>query len=108
MYDTRADVLRYVASRGFDPKLLVAIPPIDRDFHSTCAIAIRTGQRVVATDFSCELQFADHASTAATLGYRSAISTPLKTRQEELLGVLTVHFRDLHVPTSRELNLADL
>jgi two-component system, chemotaxis family, CheB/CheR fusion protein len=108
MHDTEADVLRYVACRGFDPELLASIPPIDRDFHSTCAMAIRTSQRVVATDFSSEPQFADHASTACSLGYRAAISTPLKTRQEEILGVLTVHFRDVHVPTRRELSWADL
>jgi hypothetical protein len=26
------------------------IPPIDRDFHSTPAAAIRTGENVIATD----------------------------------------------------------
>jgi signal transduction histidine kinase/ActR/RegA family two-component response regulator len=100
--------LRYCAYRGFDSAALGAIPSIDRDFHSTCAMAVRTLKRVVATDIAAEPRFADHLSTAATLHYQAAISTPLTTRKGELQGVLTVHFRQPHTPTDRELHLADL
>jgi signal transduction histidine kinase len=108
LYDPQVQGLRYSAFRGFDPAMLDAIPFIDRDFHSTCAAAIRTVERVVAVDIAGEPKFADHAPTAASLGYRSAISTPLTTRKGELQGVLTVHFRVPHTPTERELRLADL
>ncbi|WP_149112203.1 chemotaxis protein CheB [Limnoglobus roseus] len=108
VYDPVADALRYAAFRGFDPTVLAAVPVIDRDFHSTCAAAIRTGKRVVAADIPAEAMFAEHAATAAVLGYRAAVSTPLTTRQGEFQGVLKVHFRETHVTTSRELRLADL
>jgi two-component sensor histidine kinase len=108
IYDAQAQVLRYAAARGFDPNALADIPPIDRDFHSTCAVAIRTGERVVATDLLLDPRWADHAETASALDYRAALSTVMKTRRDELLGVLTVHFRQPHTPTERELGSADL
>jgi len=74
-YDPEVDGLRYVASRGFDAAALNAIPVIDRDFQSTGAAAIRTGRRVVASDLSTDPAFVAHASTAAAMGYRAAIST---------------------------------
>ncbi|MCC7092184.1 MAG: PAS domain-containing protein, partial [Nitrosomonas sp.] len=108
IHDPETGVLRYIATRGFGLDLLSSIPPIDRDFHSTCAATIRTGHRIVVTDLTSDSQFADHASTAAALNYKAAISSPLKTRHEELQGVLTVHFREPHIPTERELGWADL
>jgi GAF domain-containing protein len=107
-HDPEAHVLRYAASRGFDPELLASIPPIDRDFHSTCAVAIRTIQRVVAADIPSDPQWAAHAPTAASLDYAAAISFPMKTRRDELQGVVTVHFREPRAPTERELRGVDL
>ena len=106
--ETRGDVLRYVASRGFDEAALRDIPPIDRDFHSTCAATIRTGERVVVADLQSDPEWAAHAPTAASLGYRAAVSVPMKTRRDELLGVLTVHFREPGAPTDRELRWLEL
>ncbi|MBR0800813.1 GAF domain-containing protein [Bradyrhizobium jicamae] len=106
--DPEAGTLSYAASRGFDEKALAAVPPIDRDFHSTCAVCIRTGGRVVAGDIASDPRWADHASTAAELGYGAALSSPLKTRRDELLGVMTVHFNDPYTPSDRELRWADL
>ncbi|MBX9585410.1 MAG: PAS domain S-box protein, partial [Gemmataceae bacterium] len=108
VYDPAADGLRYAAFRGFDPAALDAVPVIDRDFHSTCAAAIRTGRRVAVADLTADPAFAAHAPTCAALGYRAAVSTPLTTRAGEFQGVLTVHFREPHTPTDRELRLADL
>ncbi|HEY1189243.1 MAG TPA: chemotaxis protein CheB [Gemmata sp.] len=108
VYDPAADGLRYAACRGFAGPAPAPAPVIGRDSHSTCAAAIRTGQRVVATDIPADARFAEHAPTAAALGYRAAISTPLTTHRGELQGVLTVHFREPHAPTERELRLADL
>jgi PAS domain S-box-containing protein len=108
IYDADMQLLRYAASRGFDVKALGNIPPVDRDFHSTCAVALRTGERVVATDMLGDPRWADHVETAIALDYRAAISSPMKTRRDELLGVLTVHFRQPHAPSERELGWADL
>lgn len=108
VHDPELGVLRYAASRGFDPVALASVPPIDRDFHSTCARAIRTGERVVAADIPTDPQWADHASTAAALHYKAAMSSPAKTRRNELQGVLTVHFFEPHAPTDSEIRWLDL
>lgn len=108
IHDPDAGVLRYAASRGFDTKMLATVPPIDRDFHSTCAVAIRTGKRVVAGDIPGDPRWADHASIAAALGYAAAISAPMKTRLDELQGVVTVHFSQPHTPSDRDLRWLDL
>lgn len=102
------DMLRYAATRGFDAAVLAAVPPIDRDFHSTCAVAIRTGGRVVAPDILGDSRWADHAPTAAALGYAAAVSAPMKTRREDLQGVLTVHFQRPRTPSERTLHWLDL
>ncbi|MBV9549731.1 MAG: GAF domain-containing protein [Alphaproteobacteria bacterium] len=102
------DSLVYAASRGFDAKMLAAVPPITRDFHSTCAACIRTGARVVASNIAADPLWAAHAATAAALGYGAAFSAPLKTRQNELLGVMTVHFDRPYTPSESELRWLDL
>jgi signal transduction histidine kinase len=108
VYDPTLDCLRYAAARGFDAAALDAVPPIQRDFHSTCAAAIRTGAPVLAADIPADPRFADHAATAAALGYRAAFSFPLTTRRGGFLGVLTVHFREPREPAERELRWAAL
>ncbi|MGY4234737.1 two-component sensor histidine kinase [Bradyrhizobium sp. USDA 4449] len=102
------ETLSYAASRGFDEQALAAVPPIDRDFHSTCAACIRTGERVVAADIGSDPRWAEHAPTASSLGYAAAFSSPMKTRRDELLGVLTVHFASSYIPSERELRWANL
>ncbi|HEX2828370.1 MAG TPA: chemotaxis protein CheB [Burkholderiales bacterium] len=108
IHDPRTNVLRYAASHGFDKAALAAVPPVSSDFHSTCAVAIRTGQRVVAADIPHDPCWAEHAATAAALDYKAAISAPMKTRREDLQGVLTVHFREPFAPTDTQLRWIDL
>src|SRR5262245_38761002 len=108
VYDPVSDVLRYAACRGFDESMLANIPPIDRDFHSTCAYATRTGEQVIVTDMMADSRFTDHVPTASSLGYQAAYSFPLNTRRGEFQGVLTVHFRTTRSPANRELQWAAL
>ena len=108
VHDPRDGALRHAAARGFESDALARIPPPDRDFHSTCAVARRTGERVIASDIAEDPRWADHAQTAASLGYRGAISFPMKTRGDELQGVLTVHFREPRTPTEQQLTSAEL
>jgi signal transduction histidine kinase len=63
---------------------------------------------VIAADIPADPRFADHAATAAALGYRAAFSFPLTTRRGVFLGVLTVHFREPREPAERELRWAAL
>jgi PAS domain S-box-containing protein len=46
--------------------------------------------------------------TPASLSFRSQLSTPLRTREGEILGVLNVHFPRTHQPSARELRTIDL
>jgi PAS domain S-box-containing protein len=108
VHDPGAGGLCIVAQRGFDPRELAAVPVIGPDFDSTCARALRTSERVIVNDFLSSTEFASHRGSAARLGYRAELSTPLRTRTGELVGMLNVHFAEPHEPSSRELRTIDL
>jgi PAS domain S-box-containing protein len=108
IHDPSAGGLRVVSQRGFDPAALAAFPVIPPDYDSTCAQALRTNQRVMVTDFDTSAEFASHREMAARLGYRAELSSPLRTRQGEILGMLNVHFARPHQPSARELRTVEL
>ena len=108
IYDRQAEGLRFVVHRGFDPGALDAIPLVSVNFHSTCALALARGQRVAVEDFDRDPEGFSHRETAAVLGYRAAVSTPLMARSGEVLGVVTVHFAQPRRFVHREMRTIDL
>jgi two-component system CheB/CheR fusion protein len=108
VHDPVAGGLRIVAQRGFDPAALAALPVIGPEYDSACAAALRTDERVIVHDFASSAEFASHREVAASLGYRAQLCTPLRTREGEIVGMLSVHFPRPHQPSARELRTIDL
>jgi signal transduction histidine kinase/ActR/RegA family two-component response regulator len=52
--------------------------------------------------------FAAYRDAARRAGFRAVHSTPIVTRADELLGVISVHYRRPHRPTSRDMQMADV
>jgi len=102
--------LRLLASRGLDPEGQRLWEWVKFDTGSTCGHALRTGQRVVATDIATSDFLAGTAGGAALLaaGIRAAQSTPLVSRNGSFLGMISSHWRQPHSPSERDLRLMDI
>jgi C4-dicarboxylate-specific signal transduction histidine kinase len=69
---------------------------------------MQRGERVIVEDVLSDPAFKPHLKIVAAAGYRAVQSTPLFSRNGELLGMISTHFRNTHRPSERELRLTDL
>jgi PAS domain S-box-containing protein len=106
-YNPEQRTLKIIAQRGFQKDFLEHFA-IVRDGTSACGRAMNQRTRVVIEDVQSDQGFEPHRAIAASAGFRAVQSTPLFSRGGELLGVVSTHFREPHVPLERELRWADL
>ena len=80
------------------------------DSSCTCGVAIRRRERVIAADVENTDFMAGTADQAQLLaaGIRAAQTTPLMSRSGELVGMITTHWKNPHVPSERDLRLLDI
>jgi signal transduction histidine kinase/PAS domain-containing protein len=77
---------------------------------TTCAVALQSGKRFITSDLqNCEhvIGKPDHALFVAA-GVHAAQSTPLYSRNGELLGMISTHWKRHHAPSDRDLRLLDI
>jgi PAS domain S-box-containing protein len=105
--DQAADRLRLGASLGFSPQFLDCVKevPLGKGACGSCMEQCRT---VTVADTQTDSVFEDYRELARLHGFRAVHSTPLIDRNGTLLGVLSVHFPEPHVPTVRQIRLTDL
>lgn len=108
IFDPASNSLRLAAHRGFDQSILNDPSFAEIVMGALPAATVRTGQRVVVEDFETDRSYASSRSASASLGYRSAQTTPLMTRRGELQGVLTTYAAEPYRPTGRILRVTDL
>ncbi|HXC50766.1 MAG TPA: ATP-binding protein [Candidatus Limnocylindrales bacterium] len=105
--ETTREGLTLKAHNGFDAKFLreVAwVPP----GGGSCGSCLTMRRRIVVEDTETDPLFAEHRGAARRAGFRACHSTPLITRAGKIIGVLSVHFRQPHRPSDREMQLMDL
>ncbi|PUD08146.1 GAF domain-containing protein, partial [Helicobacter pylori] len=78
--------------------------------YSSCTMALQLGQRAIIPDFE---EWADIAGTDDLIafrraGIRSAQTTPLRSRDGRLLGMISTHWSTPHQPSDRDLRLLDI
>ena len=102
--------LRLLASRGFTDEAKAYWQWVDLDAGSTCAQSLRTRERTIAENLAaCE--FTLHRNDRAAFmqaGVLAAQSTPLFSRRGKLLGMISTHWKRLHYPSERDLQLFDI
>jgi signal transduction histidine kinase/ActR/RegA family two-component response regulator len=103
----KGDSLQVKASSGFDAEFLKQIEfvPIG---EGACGKCYEQRERVVVEDVLIDAIFAPYREAAKAAGLRACHSTPLITRSGQIIGVLSVHFRQPHRPSERETRLMDL
>jgi PAS domain S-box-containing protein len=107
-YNPQTRLLELVAQRGFDPEFVACINTVDERSPTSCGRALRLRRRVVIEDVLADETCAPFRDAAVAAGFRGQQSTPLFSRNGELLGMISTHFRGPHRPRERELRLTDL
>jgi GAF domain-containing protein len=101
--------LRLLAFRGFNPQAAKFWEWVRADSKSTCGIALRTSQRVIAPDITvCD--FMDHSEDQQVYlqtGIRACQTTPLIVASGNVVGMISTHWRTPHKPSEKDLLLFD-
>jgi GAF domain-containing protein len=96
--------------RGFTSEAAQFWLRVPSNSGSTCAAALRTGKRVIVPDVEiCEFVVGtEDLATYRQAGIRAVQTTPLLSRKGRLLGMISTHWRNVHVPTERDLRVLDV
>ena len=109
VHDAATNALVPLASRGFDAATLrpfQSVAPGPSGGGAGNAFAQRS--RWAIEDTETDPDFIAFREGARAAGFRSLHSTPIVTRSGELLGVLSVHYRQPRLPTQRDMQVADV
>jgi PAS domain S-box-containing protein len=106
LYDAKSDTFKVAAQFGFEPTALDTLSTFDP--HSASGRALLTESRVVIEDVELDSDYRHLLPFAKQAGYRAIQSTPLKSRRDVMLGILSTHFREPRQWEARELRMLDL
>ncbi len=103
-----SQTLRIVASEGFEAPFLNYFCEVEASDNSACGSALKTGTEIVVTDTNISPIFVGKESgeVLRAAGVRAVLSVPLIARSGALLGVVSVHRRQVWHPSDGELRRA--
>ncbi len=107
LFNQQSKALEIVAQRGFKQDFLDHFSNVNEE-SAACGRAMGQGGRVIIEDVKSDPSFAPHRHIAASAGFRAVQSTPLFSRSDEVLGMISSHFRQPHRPSEHELRFIDL
>ncbi len=108
LYNPQKGALEIIVQRGFRKEFLDCFRLVRLDDGSACAQAMQSGERIIIEDVNLDPAFAPYRPVAAVAGYRAVQSTPLKSGDGTVIGMLSTHFRNPHRPSERDERLLDL
>lgn len=102
--------LKLLGHRGFTPEAARFWSWVRADSSCVCGVAINRRARVIAADVENAAFMAGTADQAQLLqaGIRAAQSTPLVSRNGELVGMISTHWKQCHEPSERDLRMLDI
>ncbi len=104
--DPQTNVLKLVAQRGFTQDFIDYFDVVDDD-NAARGGAMRRRERVIE-DLETDPAYERHRDIAGKAGFRAVQSTPLISRNGEMLGMISTHFRDPHRPSDSQVRITDL
>jgi PAS domain S-box-containing protein len=107
IYARQNHALRLISTIGFDQDFVDQFRFVDARGNTSCAAALRQGERVIIENLATDPAFTELARVAAPYGIGAAQSTPLFGSDGKLSGMLTTYFDQPHRPSERELRLLD-
>jgi anti-anti-sigma factor len=94
-YDPVSRTLRIARHRGLGRAFLHHYARVDASAPAACAQVLRSGRQVLVDDVASSVVFTGQPTRALMLdgGSRAVHAYPLRDRQANLIGVLSLHFR---------------
>ncbi len=106
IHDARREKWSVSVSAGLGPHALAGLREAG---EAPAAGLLGVGrERLVVADLEADANFAPHAEFARTEGIRALHSTPLISREGEVIGALTAYFTGPLRLTDREVRIADI
>jgi PAS domain S-box-containing protein len=111
-YPNRGEVgeLKLLAHRGFDARAASFWTWVRAESGCTCAMAYQSLKRVVVADVeqSAAILGPKDLAQFRALGIRAVQSTPLLSRDGQLVGMISTHWNEPYQPTERDLRVFDI
>jgi GAF domain-containing protein len=106
----RGGELRLLAFRGFNPDAARFWEWVSADSKSTCGMALRTTQRVVAPDIAACHFMADSEDQEVYIqtGIRACQTTPLIGCAGNVVGMISTHWRTPHQPSEEDFRQLEI
>src|SRR5262245_5096716 len=109
MFHSGQNELQLLAHIGFHPESAEFWQSVKVDSSSSCAEALRTGQRVIVEDITtCNFITAADLEAYRKSGIHAVQSTPLMSRAGRLLGMISNHWRETHRPSEDDFRPLDI
>jgi PAS domain S-box-containing protein len=102
--------LQLLGHRGFMDQATQFWQWVRPTAQTSCAMALRTRQRVIVPDIeNCDFMAGSaDQRTYLQVGIRAGQTTPLLSRSGSILGMFSTYWRHAHEPAERELQLLDI
>jgi two-component sensor histidine kinase/PAS domain-containing protein len=102
--------LKLIAWRNFHPDSAAYWNQVSVTTGTSCGSALAHGERVIIPDVDeCEtLKGTGSLREYQRSGIKAVQSTPLTRRNGQVIGMMSTHWREAHVPDERELRLFDV
>jgi PAS domain S-box-containing protein len=110
LLDPERRQLRLIAWKGFHPESAAFWETVTSESSSSCGSALLTGERQIVSDVAAP----DSGVNGEDLkhyqlsGIVSVQTTPLISRKGHLVGMISTHWRQRHVPDEHELSRLDV
>jgi len=102
--------LQLLSHRGLPPDAVRFWQWVKPAAHSSCTAALKSGRRAIIPDYELWPEIAGTEDLLAfrRTGIRAAQTTPLISRNGNLLGMISTHWNNVHEPTERDLRMLDI
>lgn len=100
VYNPDSGRLEIRAQRGFSDGFVAEFGAIPQDTSLACARAFRSRRRVTVPDVSRDALPPDYREAARREGFQALQSTPVIGAGGRVIGTLTTHFGQVHLPST--------
>lgn len=109
VYNPSRDRLRLLASTGFDEQVRNHFKWVTAESKTSCGAALRERRRVIVTDVNkSPVIVGGDRDLHLQNGVHAAQTTPLVSREGQLVGMISTHWRHPHHPAEQDLVLLDV
>jgi PAS domain S-box-containing protein len=109
MLDAERRQLRLLAWRNFHPESAAHWQTVSVATGTTCGSALQHGERIIVPDVrNLGSEDTESLRQYQRSGILAVQSTPLTTRDGDLIGMISTHWGEVHTPDERDLRLFDI